>query len=153
MNNIPQYARQKDREQEIFRIRKAIIKWYKQNGRTFPWRNAPDPFNLLVAEVMLRRTKADQVKPVYDRYTDLYPDAEALNAATDDDIKAILKPLGLKWRVGPFCEMIREVGQKYKFKLPETREGLKKLPGVGDYVAGAVLSIGFGQKEWCNVAH
>ncbi len=148
MYNRPQYEEPTGREQEILRLRKAIIKWYKQNGRAFPWRNASDPFKLLVAEVMLRRTKADQVRPVYDRFTNLYPDAKALNTATDDDIEAILRPLGLRWRVGPFCEMVREIGQKYGFKLPETREGLKKLPGVGDYVAGAVLSIGFGKKEW-----
>lgn len=148
MYNKPPQERPTGRTQEIVRFRKAILKWYKQNGRDFPWRNTSDPFKLLIAEVMLRRTKADQVKSVYNRFTDRYPDADALNTATDEDIAVILRPLGLRWRVGPFCEMVREIGQKYRFKLPETRGDLKKLPGVGDYVAGAVLSIGFGKKEW-----
>lgn len=136
------------RKKEIFRFRKAVIKWYKQNGRTFPWRNTADPFKLLIAEIMLRRTRAEQVKPVYDKLTTLYPDVTTLSTAADTDIEAILSPLGLRWRVQPFCEMVREIGQQYEFKLPETRQELKRLSGVGDYVAGAVLSMGFGKKEW-----
>jgi A/G-specific adenine glycosylase len=136
------------RNKDITRLRKTVVKWYKANGRTFPWRTTSDPFKLLVAEVMLRRTKADQVKIVYDKLTSCYPDARTLSRATHSEVENILWPLGLRWRIEPFFQMVKEICQKYAYKVPETRQKLKELPGVGDYVAGAVLSIGFGKKEW-----
>jgi len=57
-------------------------------------------------------------------------------------------PLGLKWRLPAFGLVARELREKYECKVPENREELKTLPGVGEYVAGAVLSVAFGKREW-----
>ena len=135
-------------DREIVRIRRAIIKWFKNNGRTYPWRNTDDTFKLLLAEIMLRRTRADQVKPVYEKLTSLYPDALTLSKARNEDIGAVLQPVAVQLENRSICHMVREIGQKYAFRLPDTREELKQLPGIGDYVAGAVLSIGLNKREW-----
>lgn len=129
-------------------FRRKIIKWYKKNGRAYPWRETDDPFRILIAEMMLRRTKADQVVPVYERFLKEYPDVDSLALAKQEALEEILYPLGLKWRIPAFRMVAREVREKYQSRIPETREELTSLPGVGEYVAGAVLSIAYGKREW-----
>ncbi len=130
----------------IFRIK--IVRWFKHNARKYPWRETKDPFRVLIAEIMLQRTKADQVKNVYECLFYEYPDLQSLSVADSKKIEKILYPLGLKWRVPAFGLVARDIREKYKSKVPDERDELKKLPGVGDYVAGAVLSIAYGKKEW-----
>jgi A/G-specific adenine glycosylase len=98
--------------------------------------------------MMLRRTRADQVKPIYETLFRQYPDVEAIAKAEDTKLKQILYPLGLEWRTPAFGLVARELTQKYHCKVPQTRQELTELPGVGDYVAGAVLSVAYGKKEW-----
>lgn len=132
----------------INQFRNTIIQWFNKNKRIYPWRETRDPFRVLIAEIMLRRTKADQVKPVYETLFKEYPDSEAVAKAEDKKLEQILYPLGLKWRTPAFGLVARELKQKYHCKVPQTREELTELPGVGDYVAGAVLSVAYGKKEW-----
>jgi len=142
-------ARQEMPTVEDIRIfRSKIIGWFNKNSRTYPWRETRDPFKVLMAEMMLRRTKADQVKRVYERLFSEYPNVEAMANAEDKKLEQILYPLGLKWRSPAFGLVVREVKEKYQCKIPETREELTALPGVGEYVAGAVLSIAYDKKEW-----
>jgi A/G-specific adenine glycosylase len=133
---------------DIRMFRSKIVRWFSKNGRTYPWREADDPFKVLIAEMMLRRTKADQVKPVYEQLFTEYPDVEAMADAEDKKLEQILYPLGLKWRTPAFGLVAREVRERYGCKIPETRGELTLLPGVGEYVAGAVLSIAYNKKEW-----
>jgi A/G-specific adenine glycosylase len=133
---------------EIAIFRRKIISWFKKNGRVYPWRKETAPFRVLVAEMMLRRTKADQVVPVYEQFCRKFPDVETLARANQKTVEKILHPLGLKWRVPAFIMMAREVVKKYHSIIPDDREELISLPGVGEYVAGAVLSIAYGKNEW-----
>lgn len=133
---------------QIGALRDKLIKWFESNQRKYPWRETSDPLKVLVAEMMLRRTKADQVKPVYEQFVREFPDVDKLAEAKKEKIEKILYPLGLKWRISAFGLVAREIREKYHCKVPEKREDLTMLPGVGDYVAGAVLSIGYNKKEW-----
>lgn len=134
---------------EVIRLfRGKIIHWFNKNKRNYPWRETRDPFKILIAEMMLRRTKADQVKAVYDRLFAEYPDVETMAKAKNEELEQILYPLGLKWRTPAFGLVAREVQAKYQCRIPEAREELTTLPGVGEYVAGAVLSVAYGKKEW-----
>jgi len=129
-------------------FRGKILRWFDKNKRNYPWRETRDPFKVLIAEMMLRRTKADQVKMVYDQLFAEYPDVETMANAENKKLEQILYPLGLKWRTPAFGLVAREVREKYQGKIPEIREELTTLPGVGEYVAGAVLSIAYDKKEW-----
>jgi len=133
---------------EMVIFRRRIISWYSKNGRLYPWRKEKDPFKVLVAEMMLRRTKADQVVPVYEQFFREFPNVETLARANQEAVEKILYPLGLKWRIPAFLMMAREVVEKYHSRIPDNREELISLPGVGEYVAGAVLSIACGKNEW-----
>jgi A/G-specific adenine glycosylase len=130
----------------LFRLK--MLDWFYKYGRDYPWRHTDDSFKVLIAEIMLRRTKADQVKPVYTTLLDRYPDVKSLARASDEQLERILYPLGLKWRSPAFKLVAREIREKYNCRVPETREELISLPGVGDYVAGAVLAIAFKKPEW-----
>ena len=134
--------------EEVESFRQKILDWFYKYGRDYPWRNTGDPFKVLIAEIMLRRTKADQVKPVYTALFDRYPSVESLAGASDEQLERILYPLGLKWRSPAFKLVAREIREKYNCRVPETREKLTGLLGVGDYVAGAVLTIAYEKPEW-----
>lgn len=135
-------------KEEIEVFRRKIISWFKKCGRVYPWRKTKDPFRILVAEMMLRRTKADQVVPVYELFIKEFPDVDTLAEAKIEVLEEILYPLGLKWRVPAFSMMAKELREKYHSRIPDRREDLILLPGVGEYVAGAVLSIAYGKNEW-----
>jgi len=132
----------------VRRFREKIISWFEQYGREYPWRKTNDPFLILISEMMLRRTRADQVVPVYERFVKEFPDVESLAGADVGDLDKILSPLGLRWRIPGFGLMAREVQEKYNSTIPDTRKDLLTLPGIGEYVAGAVLSIAFGKNAW-----
>lgn len=144
-NNL---SNQMPRKESIIVFRNRITNWFRMNKRKYPWRETTDPFRILIAEVMLRRTKADQVKPVYERLFTEYPDVDALAEAEDGQLEEILYPLGLKWRTPAFGLIARDIKQKYQCKVPDERQELNNLPGVGEYVAGAVLCLAYGKKEW-----
>jgi len=134
--------------EDISFFRSKIIRWFIRHQRNYPWRKTKNPFKILIAEIMLRRTKADQVKCVYKQLFTRYPDVEAVIKANKKKLEKILYPLGLKWRIPTFSTVAKAIKEKYNNKVPKTREELKSLPGVGDYVAGAVLSIAYNKKAW-----
>jgi A/G-specific adenine glycosylase len=133
---------------EIKKFRSKISHWFTKNDRDYPWRKTNDPFKVLIAEMMLRRTKADQVKRVYEEFFKKYNNMDVISKAKKEEMEKILAPLGLNWRTPAFSSVVREIKEKYNGKVPETRDELLTLPGVGDYVAGAVLSISQGKREW-----
>jgi len=88
------------------------------------------------------------VKRVYERLFNEYPDIQSLSKADNKKLEDILGSLGLRWRLPSFGLVAREIMEQYGSKVPDSRSELKKLTGVGDYVAGAVLSIAYHKKEW-----
>jgi len=133
---------------EIAPFRHILLRWYQKHGRSYPWRKSPTPFHVLLAEMMLQRTKADQVVPVYLKLLNKYPTAGELAEAGLGDLQNILNPLGLAWRIPKFKELAKALVERFNGVVPEKKEELTSLPGVGDYVAGAVLSITFQKPEW-----
>ena len=133
---------------DITFFRKTILTWFNKNKREYPWRETLDPFKVLIAEMMLRRTNAEQVRPVYEQLFTEYPDIHYFVEADIKSIELILHPLGLKQRAVNFIHVAREITEHYGGKTPNTREELKNLHGVGDYIAGAVLSLAYKKREW-----
>jgi A/G-specific adenine glycosylase len=92
---------------------------------------------------MLQRTKAEQVLPVYQNFISKYKTIAEATKAIKDDIREILNPLGLKWRIEKIIELIEKRG--ILNTIPDNYEDLLELPGVGDYIASAYLSIHKGE--------
>lgn len=124
-----------------------MISWGRDNFRSFPWRETDDPYKILVAEVMLHRTKAPQVLPVYRYFMQRYPTVEKLAGATRDDLHATLYSLGLRQRVDMFHDMAVEIVERFDGRVPAEKEALLSLPGVSDYIAGAVRCFALNEPE------
>lgn len=119
--------------------------WSAEHQRFFPWRTTDNPFHILIAEMMLRRTQARQVIPVYLQFIDRFPDAQTLAKAPPEEVVRLLFSLGLAWRVPAFQHMAQMLVVEHNGQVPGHYETLLTLPGVGDYVASAVCSFAFGQ--------
>lgn len=129
-------------------IRRKLIMWQKNNYRDFPWRHTKDPYQIMIAEFMLHRTKAEQIVPVYNAFVEKYFDVYTLAGAREKKVKRVTEHLGLHWRSSHFIGAARFVVKHYNGNFPREREQLLKIPGVGDYVAGAILTVCFDKPEY-----
>lgn len=128
-------------------FRRALIAWGQKHFRSFPWRKTEDPYRILMAEVMLHRTQALQVVPVYERFIEIYPDAASLAQASSEDLHALLFPLGLRWRVDLVGKMAAEIADRFDGQIPKEKDELLSLPGVSDYIASAVRCFAWNLPE------
>lgn len=127
----------------IEEIQIILQKWGLNNFRDFPWRHTKDPYRIMIAEFMLHRTKAEQVLPVYSSFIKKYPDVLSLSQADKNEIRKVTEHLGLHWRSEHFIESATYIVQRYNGIFPEKEAELQTIPGVGDYVAGAILTVCF----------
>jgi len=128
-------------------FRKRILEWGRRNLVPYPWRGTQDPYRVLVAEVLLHRTRSEQVVPVYEKFISRYPDVDSLCRAEYSDLEALLLPLGLRWRIKKLKEMARTLAERFGSRIPEDYGELVTLPGVSDYIASAVRCFAFGHPE------
>lgn len=116
-----------------------LLEWWRKNGRHFPWRETRDPYRILIAEILLHRTRAGNVVPVYRDFISRFPDIRTLVDADQDDVLRVTAPLGLRWRSMLIREAIEQIFEKYGGKIPCDLEILKQLQGVGEYIASAIM--------------
>lgn len=115
-----------------------ILNWGRKNIKEYPWRFSSNPYKILVSELMLMRTRADQVIPVFFNFIENYPDIQSLRSGAEEDLYRILYPLGLNWRIRNMVRILREI--PYIFNdFPKTYEDLISIDGIGPYIAGATI--------------
>lgn len=125
---------------------KLLLEWYRENARSYVWRKKSDPYEILIAEIMLQRTKADQVEPVYMDFINKFPNAAELNDAKEEEINEYFARLGLLWRAKLVKHLARELIDRFGGKIPRDRNLLLSLPAVGEYIADAVLCFAYGKE-------
>ena len=121
-------------------FQRRVLGWYALNGRALPWRNTRDPYAILVSELLSHQTQIARVLPVYERLLKRYPSIQGLAQAPLADVKAITDPLGYKIRGQWLHAAALRVADRGG-AFPATIEELRRLPGVGRYTAGAVMSF------------
>lgn len=126
--------------------RKLLLHWFEQKGRAFPWRGYTSAWHVLLAEMLLLRTRADIVAKHVDTLIDRFPTAAAMATEELSNVEDALRPLGLRWRAERLHELSRVIVDRYRGDVPLDRTALMELPGVGPYVASATLSKLTGQK-------
>ncbi len=125
-------------------FKSSVISWYKTKGRSFPWRSTTNPFHILLAEMFLRRTTASAVSKVYLHFIKRYETPEALSRARTSTLERHLESLGLQsTRAQHIRETAKILMNQHKGCVPTDYDELCKLPGVGRYVANAVLNFAF----------
>jgi A/G-specific adenine glycosylase len=128
-------------------IQKKLLAWYHAHKRDLPWRELDDPYKVWVSEVMLQQTRSETVISYYRRWLRTFPDLESLAAANEEQVLQIWEGLGYYQRALNLQKSARIIMNEYDAVLPDTASELKKLPGIGDYIAGAISSIVFGKRE------
>jgi A/G-specific adenine glycosylase len=124
----------------------SILKWWEKNKRKYPWRETKDPYEILIAEFMLQRTKANQVFSIYNEFLQMFPTIQSLSEGSEDQIALLIKRLGLQRKIKKIKEMATYIQTQYPGKIPEDRKTLTSIPGIGDYTADAILSFAFNQQ-------
>ncbi len=124
---------------DILIIQETLLVWGKENYSNFPWRSTENAFHGLLAEVLLQRTRAEQVIPVYLSFAKRFPTVKD-TIGKDAIINDLLKPLGLKWRAQKVVELMYAL-KLLDEKVPESMAGLLELPGVGNYAASAFITF------------
>lgn len=132
---------------EYPRLADQLLTWYGKNSRNLPWRSTSDPYSVVVAEFMLHQTRVSAVLPYYNRFMAQFPGWPQLASAPLDRVLKAWEGLGYYARARNLHRLARVVCQTCRGQLPSSREELLVLPGIGDYTAGAILSIVFGQDE------
>jgi len=129
-------------------FRKKILLWFEKGGRHFPWRNkSASKYQLVIAEVLLQRTKAETVANIFSTFIKRFPSWEILAATKKTELKTFLKPIGLcKQRSAKIKKLSTEM-TKRNGRFPKTRVEIEKLPGVGQYIANSILMFCHNQPQ------
>jgi len=132
-------------ERRKYDIRRAILEWGRHNIRDFPWRRNRSPYKVLVSEILLRRTTASAVLRVYEAFLARYPDVWSLAKADLGELESLLKTIGYhKERALILQEIANVIVCKYGGEIPKDKDELLRIPHIGSYIAGAILSLGYG---------
>ena len=125
-------------------IAPALLAWFGQNARALPFRQDPTPYHIWVSEIMLQQTRVAAALEHYRRFMEALPDIPALAACPDEELFKLWEGLGYYSRARNLKKAAQLVCGEYGGQLPASYEELQKLPGVGEYTAGAIASIAFG---------
>jgi A/G-specific adenine glycosylase len=126
-------------------LRNDLIRWYSENRRQLPWRNTADAYHIWIAEVMLQQTQVNTVLPYYRKFLDRFPALKQLARANLQEVLKTWEGLGYYGRARHLHQAAGIVLNQHDGVVPDTWTGFRQLPGVGDYIAAAVMSIAFGQ--------
>jgi A/G-specific adenine glycosylase len=132
---------------DLTTFHESLLGWWEKNQRKYPWRSSHNPYHILISEIMLHRTRADQVVPVYISFIRTFPTIQDLAEAKLDEVKKILHKLGLFWRNELLFKMAQDIVTRYKGEIPSARKDLESLPGVSQYIASTVRCFAFGHPE------
>ena len=129
------------------RYSEPLLAWYRACRRDLPWRQSRNPYHIWVSEIMLQQTRVETVIPYFNRFMELFPTIEVLANAPEEQVLKAWEGLGYYSRARNLQSAAREVLEQYGGTVPDTKEAVSGLRGVGPYTAGAILSIAFNKPE------
>nr|WIF89198.1 A/G-specific adenine glycosylase [Acholeplasma laidlawii] len=120
-----------------------LFEWYQANKRDLPFRKTDNPYHIWVSEIMLQQTQVDTMLPFYDRFLTIFPTIHDLADAAIDDVLKVVQGIGYYKRFRMLHKGAQYVIDHHDGKLPEDYFKILKIPGIGAYTAGAIMSIAF----------
>ena len=124
-------------------ISSSLLSWFDLDKRDLPFRNNRNPYRIWVSEIMLQQTKVETVIPFYNNWIKSYPSIISVYESNESSLLKSWEGLGYYSRCRNFYKAVKIVCEKYNGVIPDSWDAFRSLPGVGDYTAGAVLSIAF----------
>jgi A/G-specific adenine glycosylase len=128
-------------------VQQALTDWNHEYHRDLPWRRERDPYRILVSEMMLVQTTVAAVIPYFDRFLQRFPDPQSLAVADESDVLKVWEGLGYYRRARQLHAAARMIVEQYGGRIPADPQSVRALPGVGRYMAGAILSFAFDRPE------
>lgn len=125
------------------KITEELITWYQDNKRDLPWRHTKNPYYIWISEIMLQQTRVEAVKEYYARFIKKLPTLKDLADISEDELLKLWEGLGYYSRVRNMQKTAKKLIESGKDNLPNTKDELLSLPGIGEYTAGAILSISY----------
>jgi A/G-specific adenine glycosylase len=119
-----------------------IEQWYERNKRLLPWRQTANPYYIWLSEIILQQTRVEQGRSYYERFVQTFPTAEALAAATEEQVLLLWQGLGYYSRARNLHKAARQIAALGDF--PSDYKSILTLPGVGPYTAAAIASFAYG---------
>lgn len=132
---------------DYFPLPEYLLPWFYRNKRDLPWRKSRDAYSVWVSEIMLQQTRVEAAKEHYIRFMRTLPSVFALAACDDEKLMKLWEGLGYYSRARNLKKCAVKVVEEYNGVFPRERELLLKLPGIGEYTAGAVSSIAYNCKN------
>ncbi len=126
-------------------LAESLASWYRENRRDLSFRRTKDPYAILVAEILLQRTRVASGLPYYERFLARFPTVADLASASGEEVLKAWEGLGFYGRARNLHAAAKAVVRDHSGRIPRTFSELRSLPGIGDYTAGAVASIAFGE--------
>ena len=124
-----------------------LLAWFDDHGRQdLPWQHPQTPYRVWISEIMLQQTQVSVVIGYFQRFMERFPDIKTLSEAPTEDVLSLWAGLGYYARARNLHSAARVVATEFGGQMPATLEGLVSLPGIGRSTAGAILSMGYGQR-------
>lgn len=127
------------------KLPETLVSWYLENARDLPWRKDQEPYHIWISEIMLQQTRVEAVKGYYYRFLEAFPDIYTLAKASEEKLLKMWEGLGYYNRAKNLQKAARIIVEELNGDFPTEYQELLKLPGIGEYTAGAVASISFGE--------
>ncbi len=129
------------------RFRRRLRTWFARHARDLPWRRSRDPYAVWLSEIMLQQTQVATVKPYFERFLRRFRSIRALAGAEEEDVARLWEGLGYYRRARQLHQAARQILARHGGEFPRDAESVRRLPGIGRYTAGAILSIAFDARE------
>lgn len=136
-----------NQQDRLGEVTAPLLYWYAQNKRVLPWREDKEPYHIWISEIMLQQTRVEAVKGYYNRFLERLPHVRDLAEVTEDELMKLWQGLGYYNRARNLKKAAEMIERECHGRFPEEYEELLRLPGIGEYTAGAIASIAFGKPE------
>ena len=133
-------------DEQLIHLPGALLPWYEKNKRSLPWRKDKEPYHIWLSEIMLQQTRVEAVKGYYARFLNALPTIADLANADDELLNKLWEGLGYYSRVRNLKKAAGVIMARHQGQFPREYTHVLALPGIGEYTAGAICSIAFGQK-------
>ena len=128
------------------RLQQQILEWFQKNARDLPWRRTYDPYHIWISEIMLQQTQMERVVEYFSRWILRFPDIVSITRANEEEVLKLWEGLGYYTRARNIIRSAQILLADYNGELPAEHDLLLKLPGIGKYTAGAIMSIAFNKE-------
>jgi A/G-specific adenine glycosylase len=128
------------------KLQRNLLDWFQDNARELPWRQTYSPYHVWISEIMLQQTQMDRVVVYFNRWVSRLPDIKSISRVNEDEVLKLWEGLGYYSRVRNILKTAKLLIEDHKGMLPANHKELLKLPGIGPYTAGAIMSIAFNRE-------